>query len=60
MKNVAETPVEASIGIVDDNIDLYKAYIKKVEWEFTDSIDDVLKALDLSYLRVKEGAYNYK
>jgi hypothetical protein len=55
MKNVVEAPVEESIGIVDDNIDLYKAYIKKVEWEFTDGIDDLLRTLNLSYLRVKDA-----
>jgi hypothetical protein len=47
-----EYPVDASIGIVDENIDLYKAYIKKVEWEFIDDVDEILEALNLSHLRV--------
>lgn len=52
-KKVVETPVEESIGIVDDNIELYKAYIKKVEWDFARNIDELLETLNLSYLRVK-------
>jgi len=48
-----EYPVDVSIGIVDGNIDLYKAYIKKVEWEFIDNVDELLETLNLSHLRVK-------
>jgi hypothetical protein len=53
LKNIVEAPVEASIDIVDGNIDLYKAYIRKVEWDFIVDIDELLETLNLSYLRVK-------
>jgi hypothetical protein len=53
LKNMVEAPVEASIDIVDGNIDLYKAYIRKVEWEFLGNVDELLETLNLSYLRVK-------
>ncbi len=52
---VVEYPVDISIGIVDGNFDLYKAYIKKVEWEFIDNVDELLETLNLSHLRVKNN-----
>ncbi len=55
IKNAVEYPVEVSVDIADENIDLYKAYIKKVECEFSDEIDELLETLNLSYLRVKNA-----
>jgi hypothetical protein len=55
IKNAVEYPVEVSVDIADGNIDLYKAYIKEVECEFSDEIDELLETLNLSYLRVKNA-----
>jgi len=54
-KNAVEYPVDLSVDIADENIDLYKAYIKKVEWEFIDEIDELFETLNLSYLRIKNA-----
>jgi hypothetical protein len=53
MENAVEYPVDVSVDIADGNIDLYKAYIKKVEWEFVENVDELLETLNLSYLLVK-------
>ncbi len=52
---VAEYPVDVSIGLEDGNIDLYRAYIKKVECEFTSNVDELLEELNLMHLRVKNN-----
>jgi hypothetical protein len=36
-------------GSIDDQI----AYIRNVEWEFTNSVDELLEAFNLTYLKVK-------
>ncbi len=50
---VTEYPVDVSIDVADGNIDLYMAYIKKVEAEFLEEVDELLASLGLSHLRVR-------
>ena len=38
--------------LTNDSFDEQMAYIKKVEFEFANSVDELLEAFNLSYLRV--------
>ncbi len=50
---VTEYPVDVSIDVADGNVDLYMAYIKKVEAEFLEEVDELLASLGLSHLKVR-------
>jgi hypothetical protein len=38
-----------------DNIELYRSYLRHVERDFTASVDDLLRQLGLSYLKVNSA-----
>lgn len=50
MENDTEVCMEALNSTLEDDL----AYIRSVEREFSESVDEVLEMLNLSHLRVKD------
>jgi len=44
---------ESFVDIANGNIDLYRAYLKNVEQDFVNNVDEMLENFNMCHLRVK-------